>query len=274
MSSGASIVFHVRDLSKRFGGLQALGDYRLDLEEGTILGLIGPNGAGKTTAFNLLSGVLPPTAGQIVLNGEDVTGAGPEAFALAGIGRTFQNSRLFRDLAVWENVAVGLHMREGPGWLATVFGLASARRGEAALRAAAQDLLALVGLADLADRRAGELAYGLQRKVEIARALATRPAVLLLDEPAAGMNPVETDALTRTLRDLGETVRTPRGAPLTMIVVEHDMRMVMSLCMRIQVLNRGVLLAEGSPAAIQADPAVLEAYLGPGERRERLHADA
>ncbi len=268
MTSGAALVFQVQDLSKRFGGLAALDHYRLELEEGAILGLIGPNGAGKTTAFNLLSGVLQPSGGRIRLHGADLTGAGPEAFALAGIGRTFQTSRLFRDLAVWENVAVGLHMREGPGWLATVLGLASARRGEAAIRAAARDFLALVGLAELADRRAGELAYGLQRKVEIARALATRPVVLLLDEPAAGMNPVETAALTVTLRELAATVRTAEGAPLTLIVVEHDMRLVMALCTRIQVLNRGVLLAEGTPAAIQADPAVLEAYLGrrPAER--------
>ena len=274
MTSGEAIVFSVLDLSKRFGGLLALGDYRLELEQGAILGLIGPNGAGKTTAFNLLSGVLQPSGGRIVLRGRDLTGAGPEVFALAGISRTFQNSRLFRDLSVWENVAVGLHMRDGPGWLATVLGLPAARRGEAAIRAAARDFLALVGLADLADRRAGELAYGLQRKVEIARALATRPSVLLLDEPAAGMNTVETAALTLTLRELARTVRDPAGAALTMIVVEHDMRMVMSLCTRIQVLNRGLMLAEGEPPAIQADPAVLEAYLGPSERRGRLHAHA
>jgi branched-chain amino acid transport system ATP-binding protein len=272
MTFGAELVFNVEGLSKQFGGLAALSDYRLALEEGTILGLIGPNGAGKTTAFNLLSGVLEPTAGRIALHGTDLTGAGPEAFALAGIGRTFQNSRLFRDLAVWENVAVGLHMREGPGWLATVLGLAAARRGEAAIRAASRDFLALVGLADQAYRRAGELAYGLQRKVEIARALATRPSVLLLDEPAAGMNPVETEALTVMLRDLAGTLRTEAGAPLTMIVVEHDMRMVMSLCTRIQVLNRGVLLAEGPPRAIQEDPAVLEAYLGPARRAPRAAA--
>ena len=274
MTSGTAVVFNAEGLSKRFGGLQALDGYRLELEEGAILGLIGPNGAGKTTAFNLLSGVLQPTTGRIVLHGAELTGAGPEAFARAGIGRTFQNSRLFRDLAVWENVAVGLHMRDGPGWLATVLGLPAARRGEAAIRAAARDFLAQVGLADLADRRAGELPYGLQRKVEIARALATRPAILLLDEPAAGMNPAETATLTETLRGLAATVRTPAGAPLAMIVVEHDMRLVMALCTRIQVLNRGVLLAEGPPATIQADPAVLEAYLGPARKPGRQHAHA
>jgi branched-chain amino acid transport system ATP-binding protein len=274
MTSGTTVAFNAAGLSKRFGGLQALDGYRVELEAGAILGLIGPNGAGKTTAFNLLSGVLQPTAGRIVLRGEDLTGAGPEAFARAGIGRTFQNSRLFRDLAVWENVAVGLHMRDGPGWLATVLGLPAARRGEAAIRAAARDFLALVGLADLADRRAGELPYGLQRKVEIARALATRPAVLLLDEPAAGMNPAETATLTETLHGLAATVRTPAGVPLALIVVEHDLRMVMALCTRIQVLNRGVLLAEGPPAAIQADPAVLEAYLGPARKPGRQHAHA
>lgn len=265
MGAERPVVLRARELTKRFGGLAALTDYDLSLRAGEVLGLIGPNGAGKTTAFNLLTGVLAPTSGRIALGGRDLAGAPPEAFARAGIARTFQNIRLFRDLTLWENVAVGLHMREGPGWLATVLALPGTRAREARLRDRAVDLLARVGLGDAPDGLAGDLPYGLQRKVEIARALATAPTVLLLDEPAAGMNPAETARLTETLRGLAE------AEGVTMIVVEHDMRLVMALCSRIQVLNRGLLLAEGPPAAIQRDEGVVEAYLG---SRRRAHAHA
>ncbi|WP_366657376.1 ABC transporter ATP-binding protein [Fodinicurvata sp. EGI_FJ10296] len=271
MSTDGLIVLEVEDLSKHFGGLAALSDYRLDLARNDVLGLIGPNGAGKTTAFNLLTGVLAPTGGRIRLAGADLAGVGPEAFASAGIARTFQNIRLFRDLTVWENVAVGLHMRQGPGWLATILGLpgAVAREGEIRDRSAA--LLADLGLADAVDRRAGDLPYGLQRKVEIARALATAPTVLLLDEPAAGMNPSETAALTETLRGIASAADAP-----TLIVVEHDMKLVMSLCSRVQVLNRGLLIADGKPADIQRHEDVIAAYLGSGRRsrKGRRHAHA
>jgi branched-chain amino acid transport system ATP-binding protein len=260
-----SVVLKAQRLAKRFGGLAALTDYDLDLASGELLGLIGPNGAGKTTVFNLLTGVLRPSAGRIALEGRDLTGAAPEAFARAGIARTFQNIRLFRELSVWENVAVGFHMREGPGWLATVLAMPAARASETALRGRAIDLLERIGLGETALRRAGDLPYGLQRKVEIARALATEPRVLLLDEPAAGMNPDETARLTGTLRGLA-------ADGVTMIVVEHDMRLVMALCSRIQVLDRGLLIAEGPPAEIQRNAAVIEAYLG--TRRERAHARA
>jgi branched-chain amino acid transport system ATP-binding protein len=254
-------VLTAEHLTRRFGGVVALSDYRLNLEEGELLGLIGPNGAGKTTAFNLLTGVLPPSRGRILLDGTDLTGRRPERFAAVGIARTFQNIRLFKELTAWENVAVGYHMRHGPGWFATMLGLPSVRRRERAMRDWAAELLAAVGLGEAVDRRAGDLAYGDQRKLEIARALATEPRVLLLDEPAAGMNRTETGRLMETIAALHGS------RDLTIVVVEHDMRLVMNLCRRIQVLNRGELLAEGTPAEIQADPAVIEAYLGSGRRR-------
>jgi branched-chain amino acid transport system ATP-binding protein len=274
VDSDQDAVLDVAGLSKRFGGLAALTDYELKLRRGEVLGLIGPNGAGKTTAFNLLTGVVKPSGGRIVLGGTDLTGASSEVFARAGIARTFQNVRLFRDLSVWENVAVGFHMRDGAGWLATILGLPGARASEHRIRERSVGLLDVVGLAAVAGQRAGDLPYGLQRKVEIARALATGPSLLLLDEPAAGMNTSETAALTDTLRDLAATVRAADGQRLAVIVVEHDMRLVMALCTRIQVLNRGLLLAEGTPAEIQRHEAVIEAYLGSGRRTGRRHAHA
>jgi branched-chain amino acid transport system ATP-binding protein len=249
-------------LGRAFGGVVALRDYAIRIEAGDLIGLIGPNGAGKTTVFNLLSGVFRPDAGRIYWQGADVTDRPTHALARLGLARTFQNIRLFPELSVIENVMAGLHMRHGEGLLATLLGLARFRRAEAAIRRRAEETLELAGLEALASIRAGDLAYGDQRRVEIARALATEPRVLLLDEPAAGMNPSETQAVVALIR------RVHADLGIAVLVVEHDMRLIMNLCRRIQVLDRGRFLAAGTPEEIQAHPAVVAAYLG----TRRAHA--
>ena len=256
----------VEGLSKSFGGVRALEALDLSVAPGELLGLIGPNGSGKTTAFNVLTGVLKPSGGRIQFRGQDVTGNRPEQNARLGMARTFQNIRLFRELPVIDNVAVGLHMRHGAGFWPTLLSLPKASRSEAAIRARALEVLGILGLRERAGEIVGNLPYGDQRKVEFARALATEPVLLLLDEPSAGMNPQET-------ADLGATVsRLHRELNLTIVLVEHDMRMIMTHCQRIQVLNQGKVLAQGSPEEIQRDPRVIEAYLG--RRREGQNAVA
>ena len=255
----------VSDLSKSFGGVAALAGYHLRLGRGEMLGLIGPNGAGKTTAFNLLTGVIRPSDGRIVFEGREITGLSAPRFAALGIARTFQASRLFRDLSVLENVMAALHMRHGAGLAATLLGLSRFRRAEQLIRDKAGELLARLGLEAFGAERADRLPYGDQRRVEIARALATEPRLLLLDEPAAGMNPQE----TATLMEMIAAVQRDFG--LSVILVEHDMKVVMGLCPRIQVINRGTVLATGTPDEVQNDPAVVEAYLG---RRREARRDA
>jgi branched-chain amino acid transport system ATP-binding protein len=254
----SEFVLEALGLVKRFGGVTALENYELRLARDDLVGLIGPNGAGKTTAFNLLSGVLAPTAGSILIDGRDITSLSTHRRARLGIARTFQNVRLFQDLTVLENVMVGAHHRLGSGLAASLLGLPGSLRAEGEIREAARGALAAVGLEAAAGERAGDLAYGRQRMVEIARALATAPRILLLDEPAAGMNPNETGALVSMI------ARLHRERRLAIVVVEHDMRLVARLCHRVQAINKGELLAAGTADEVLRDPAVIEAYLGAG----------
>lgn len=259
-------ILSAEGLTRRFGGITAVEAYHLGLARGELVGLIGPNGAGKTTIFNMLTGVLHPTAGRVRINGRDMSGRPPYAFAGAGLARTFQNIRLFEDLSVLDNVMCGGHMRLGAGLLPTLLQLPRYWRAEAAIRDRALIAIGRVGLGPQTSRRAGDLSYGDQRRVEIARALALQPECLLLDEPAAGLNPTETSDLMALIRSLVQ------GDGISVLLVEHDMRLVMALCDRIQVVNRGIFIAEGSPREVQANPAVIEAYLG--TRRNRLAAGA
>ncbi|MEZ5779506.1 MAG: ABC transporter ATP-binding protein [Paracoccaceae bacterium] len=264
MNASPDPLLTVCELSKSFGGVRALDGFSFTLGRGELFGLIGPNGSGKTTAFNLLTGVLRPTSGSIRFAGRQVTGNRPETNAHLGMARTFQNIRLFRDLPVLDNVMVGVHMRHGPGFLPTIMRTPSARRGERDIRARALRTLDILDLRRRAGDLVGDLPYGDQRRVEFARALASEPKLLLLDEPTAGMNPQETADLAKTIQALH------RDLGIAILLVEHDMKMVMGLCQRIIVVNQGKLLAEGTPSDIQSDERVIEAYLG--RRRKDNHA--
>ncbi|MEO8437741.1 MAG: ABC transporter ATP-binding protein [Chloroflexota bacterium] len=252
----ATPLLEARGLSKSFRGLQALVDYELRLPPLTIHGVIGPNGAGKTTLFHLLSGFLRPTTGRIAFEGHDITGSLAFKVARMGVGRTFQNIRLFGELSVLDNVKIALQRQTPRSLLGTIASSPSFRRTERELDARAIEMLELFGLAGQRDRAARNLPYGDQRRLEIARAVGIRPKVLLLDEPNAGMNPIETQELLGLIRRLRDELG------ITIVLVAHDIPLVMNLCDRIQVLNYGRLIAEGVPAEVRANPDVIAAYLG------------
>jgi branched-chain amino acid transport system ATP-binding protein len=246
----------VNGVRKEFGGLLAVSDLDFTIPVESIVSLIGPNGAGKTTFFNMLTGVYKPTAGQVVFDGTDVTGKPPHAITKLGIGRTFQNIRLFPQMTALENVLVGMHSRLKGGILGSIFGTPRVRHEERDAHEKGRALLSYAGLGRVDDELAENLSYGDQRRLELARALATEPKLLLLDEPTAGMNPQETAAFTDFLAKL----RTER--PITILLIEHDMKVVMGISERVTVLDYGEKIAEGTPSEIQKNERVIEAYLG------------
>ena len=252
-------VLDVRNLGIDFGGLTAVDGFNITIGPTEISGLIGPNGAGKTTIFNLLTGVYQPTRGSVLINGIDIKGMPTHKVNKLGIARTFQNIRLFSEMTALDNVKVGMHNEIKCSFLASLFHTSSYKKAEEKANARAMELLDFMGLADVADVKAGSLPYGVQRRLEIVRALASNPSIILLDEPAAGMNPSETTELMHQIRRIRDTFN------IAIFLIEHDMNLVMNVCEAIAVVNYGRLIAKGTPEEIRENPAVIEAYLGKQE---------
>ena len=253
------VLLKTEGLGIQFGGLKAVDEFNFEIDKGELYGLIGPNGAGKTTVFNLLTGVYKPTSGQITFDGKSLLKLNPTQITKAGIARTFQNIRLFKNMTVIDNVKVGLHNSQNYSLLAPVLKLPSYYMSEQAIDEMAHSLLKVFDLDEFADAKAKNLPYGKQRKLEIARALATSPQLLLLDEPAAGMNPTETAELMETIKIVRDKFS------VAILLIEHDMKLVMGICEKIAVLNFGTVIAFGKPEDIQSNPDVIAAYLGHDE---------
>ena len=256
---GKQPVLDVRNLGIDFGGLTAVDSFNITIGPTEISGLIGPNGAGKTTIFNLLTGVYQPTRGSVLINGIDIKGMPIHKVNKLGIARTFQNIRLFTDMSALDNVKVGMHNSTKCSFLASLLHLPSYYKAEKQANEKAMELLEFMGLGDVAHVKAGSLPYGVQRRLEIVRALATNPSIILLDEPAAGMNPSETTELMHQIRRIRDTFH------IAIFLIEHDMNLVMNVCEAIAVVNYGRIIAKGTPEEIRSNPAVIEAYLGKEE---------